>query len=195
MPRKPSKNKKKESSWLNIIPIIIAALSLLYSVFNGYRIEYLNRDVYVPRLDAKFETGEGNSLVIVIENNGLAAAKNITIELDWNNFITLSDCKVQPPYQDLQPIVPLTDTNISYRISGLNVDGIFKISCKIEFPNGLIESSIGDPDGFFSYYILDALGNPLVISFDKTITADNAKSISEQLFAPFIVQPTPTPKP
>jgi hypothetical protein len=164
MPARTMKNQEK-ARYLKLeilIPIIISVISLLYSIYNGYITEHLSRDVYVPRLEAKFETKDSNIVLVDIQNNGLAAAQNIVAEVNWYHKDDLSNCTTEPPYQDLQPIKPLVNQNYSYRLLGLPIDGEFIISCQLNVV------SATDP----------ATGQQKQItltSFQVKITADNTK--------------------
>ena len=137
----------RDKSWYKS-PNTIALISILFSTFigvisiwNSNSIARLAKEIYVPRL--QYRTGpatESNHLYIEVLNYGAASANDITVVINWRPPYSLSQCKVQPPYQDVQPVLPIAEDNLTFRFSTLPIDGSFMVICEIVSSSAFIST-------------------------------------------------------
>lgn len=129
---------KKQSPWYKNVPIIISVISIAIStimgiiaIINNRYIARLNNDVYTPRLQYEIGQDTPGKIYFDIVNLGYISAENLLATFSWKDSVFLDDCIVYPPYQDVQPVQPIIQNNITYRLSSLPVNAKLKIECAI----------------------------------------------------------------
>jgi len=143
MVQKPSNRKKpaidKDDSWyknpsliISIASIALSAIVGVLSILNSNSIARLDKEIYIPILQYKMGQEEAGFFYFEVLNQGLDSARGVIVDINWESYIQLSECSPQPPHQDIKPIEPQLVNNLTYRLNILEMDGTFKIICKID---------------------------------------------------------------
>lgn len=143
MVQKSSNRKKtaihKDNSWyknpsliISIASIALSAIVGILSILNSNSIARLDKDIYIPILQYRMGQEEVGFFYFEILNQGLDSARGVIMDINWESYIQLSECSPQPPYQDVNPIEPQLVNNLTYRLNILEMDGAFKVICKID---------------------------------------------------------------
>ena len=114
---------------ISLCSLLITAIIGVITILNTRYIARLDKEVYIPNLQySMYSDGYGSTYFETI-NQGYASAQNLTVTISWSTFIYLEDCHALPPYQDIMPVKPVVENNITYRLSSLPVQSVFKIVC------------------------------------------------------------------
>lgn len=185
---------KKQIPWYKNVPIIISLISILAStivgiiaIINSRYVARLDKDIYTPNLQYEINQDSPGKIYFDIVNQGYASAEDLSVALNWKNSILLNDCIVSPPYQDVQPIQPLTHNNITYRLSSLPVNAKFRIECTIFII--IHEYTLSIPEFLIGTYTpspaeLSATPTLWIINADSTPTPENGALLNLETLIP-----------
>ena len=137
MAQKNKLKNKEISSWYSLIiataSMILSAIIGIISIVNNNSIARLDKEVYVPRLQYRLGQEEVGYIFMEVSNQGNVSANNVVVNIDWKPpYVSLNECSVQPPYQDVMPVQPVLANNRTYRLTVLQINGVFKVICAFE---------------------------------------------------------------